>query len=630
MFTDMVGYTASTQTDEARTLEMLRSQEELVRPLLDFHHGREIKSTGDGFLVEFDSALKATECALDIQRQFHDRAPPGIAGPMRLRIGIHLGDVVERGTDILGDAVNIAARIEPVAEPGGICVSGAVRDQVWNKVPVPLEKLPTTALKGLQVALEIYRVVLPWTAGESRPANLGPAGLAVLPFANISPDPKDEYFADGLTEELITVLSQLAGLRVIARTSVTPYKSTTKGVSQIGAELGVSSILEGSVRKAGNRLRITAQLIDVGSQGHVWANTYDRELDDVFALQSEMAKQVAEALKVRLVIGEVDRLDRRPLPRPESYLEYLKGRTSLQRLDQASLRAAREHFERAVALDERNALAHAGLADAERILGGVYRHVPQEQWEATSREHAARAIELDPNLAEAHTSLALAFWDDYDYPNAEKEIELAIALNPSLAWARGVHADMLADLARVDDALREFAVAEQLDPLSSFVLGEQFNLLLDVRGPDEAEPLLERIGRADGRGLVYHLARSSLCFNRGDLPAFREEVNHLNELLPGQPEVAVAYAIYAAATGESERARELLKPIEGLAADVRPDGGLASAYARLGDLDACFRWLDAAFEAKKISVRSWRLSPRLSRVREDPRFPALLRKMNLA
>ena len=191
MFTDTVGYTAATQTDEARTLETLQRQQELIRPLLGTHSGREIKSTGDGFLVEFDSALQATQCAVDIQRRIYERNAEGSGPPIRIRVGIHLGDVVARGSDILGDAVNIAARIEPVAEPGGICVSGAVREQVWNKIPDKLEKLPSTALKGLEVSMDIYRVVLPWLARGASTASAGPTGIAVLPFANISPDPKD-------------------------------------------------------------------------------------------------------------------------------------------------------------------------------------------------------------------------------------------------------------------------------------------------------------------------------------------------------------------------------------------------------------------------------------------------------
>ena len=624
MFTDTVGYTAATQADEAQTLDLLRRQQELIRPLLDAHQGREIKSTGDGFLVEFDSALKATQCAVDIQRRIFERNAEGALTPIRIRIGIHLGDVVQSGTDILGDAVNIAARIEPTAEPGGISVSGAVREQVWNKIPDKFEKLPPTALKGLQLSMEIYRVILPWSIQEKASHGAAPTGLAVLPFSNISPDPKDEYFADGLTEEMITVLSQLKDLRVIARTSVTPYKSTSKGVAQIGTELGVSSVLEGSVRKAGNRLRITVQLIDVSSQGHLWAGTYDRELDDVFALQTEMAKQVAEALKVKLLAPEAARLEHRQPPRPESYLEYLQGRTSLHGIGEADMRAAQGHFERAIQLDEGNAAAHAGLADSHRLLGGLYHHLPKADWEELSRMHARRAIELDENLAEAHASLATILWDDWEFAAAEKEFQLAIALNPSFAWARMGYGNLLADTGRPEEALRELALAEQLDPLSSLVLSSEANLLTFLRRLDEAEVEIGKLGRVEGSGLLYHNSWFFLHMVRGEKESLNDDVRHFEELFPGRPELVTAYAAIAAINGDKGRARELLQSVEGLPEPIRPDSQLASVYASLGDIDKAFEWLDVCVEFKRLGIQFWRLDPSLAHIRSDPRFPALL------
>jgi adenylate cyclase len=330
MFTDMVGSTALAQANEVEALRLRDEQQVLIRRLVPAHHGREIKSLGDGFLVEFDSALHAVQCAIAIQQAVRERIDPEEVPPLRLRIGIHLGDVEVRGTDIVGDSVNVASRIESLAEPGGICVTEPVFGQVHNKVALRLEKIGPAALKGVQFPVSVYRVALPREGdGDVPPSGVSP-GLAVLPFSNISPDPNDAYFADGLTEELITVLSQMGGLRVIARTSVASYKSTTKGVAQIGSELRVSSLLEGSVRKAGTRLRVTAQLIDVGSEGHLWAKSYDRELDDIFAVQSELAHEVAEALKVELRASESARMEHRPSVRTDSYLAYLKGRIRLQ------------------------------------------------------------------------------------------------------------------------------------------------------------------------------------------------------------------------------------------------------------------------------------------------------------
>ena len=630
MFTDTVGYTASTQTDETRTLQLLRDQEELVRPLFAAHHGREIKSTGDGFLVEFDSALKATQCAVDIQRGIYERNAQAGVAPFQVRIGIHLGDVEERGSDILGDAVNIAARIEPTAEPGGICVSGAVHEQIWNKLPAKLEKLPPKALKGLQVPTDIYRVVLPWTVGERPSATSGPTRLAVLPFANISPDPKDEYFADGLTEEMITVLSQLRELRVIARTSVTPYKSTSKGVSQIGTELGVDAILEGSVRKAGDELRITVQLIDVDTEEHTWSTTYDRKLEKVFAVQADVAKQVAEALEVSLRAAEEARLETRPAVRPDSYLAYLKGRTMLHTTSIDSLKEAKEQFELAISLDPNNAAAHSGLADATRLMGWWHPDAPHAVWDETSRRLAARAVELDPNLAEAHASLALVLWDDYDYVAAEKEIQRALSLNPSYSLAHNAYANILQDEARVDEALRELTLAEAADPLWFHNLGHLIVLLLWMGKFDEALVKIQRVGELKPSSSDYYLDLAYYYLQRSDLEACAKEYNRYMETDAEPRWKRLNLAVHLALSGEKEQARDLLRREESLPGSHEVDWAVAYTYAELGDLDECFRLLEMMVARHEVALQRWRLDPRLEHVRKDPRFQLLLKKMNLA
>ena len=634
MFTDMVDYTARTQNDERGTLQLLREQEEIVGPMIGSYGGRLVKSTGDGFLAEFPSALQAVECAIAVQERLRSRnALPGVV-PIELRIGVHLGDVEQRGEDIFGDAVNLAARVQTAADASGIAISQQVFDQVRNKLARSFDKLGPTSLKGIQMPVDLYRVALGETdrASASR-AGTGPEDsnrIAVLPFSNISPDPKDSYFSDGLTEEVISVLSHIRALRVIARTSVEPYKASPKPIAQVARELGVRWILEGSVRKAGNRLRITTQLIDAPTQEHRWAETYDRELTDVFEVQSEMAKRVAAALEIQLVTGDTSRLDHRTARNPESYLEYLRGRAVMRGVEESTLRAALQHFERAVELDEQNAAAHAGLSDAHQVLGSIYRHLPRERWRMESTTHALRAIELDPDLAEAHTSLGINLREGEDFARAEEEFRKAIALNPSLAWARIFYAGILADTGQAEAALKEFEVARKLDPSSIIVVAEQAALLTATGRLNEARAALEKLGELDGHGLLYADRRADLELSTGDIAGFRMSVERFDVLLPGRSEILPARAQVEIHEGHLDLAHNLLEQAKALPEPERPDGGIAAAYAAMGDLDACFQWLESARQSGKFSPRLWRYGARFAATRADPRFGVLLRRMNLA
>ena len=629
MFTDMVGYTAGAQADESATLALRKEQENLIRPVLAAHQGRRVKSTGDGFLLEFESALKATECALNIQRRIHERNARAEVKPIRLRIGIHLGDVEEQGTDIFGDAVNIAARIEPVAEPGGICLTGAVYEQIRNKIPAKLEKLPPTTLKGVNLPVDIYRVELPWTDRPPAPEFSKSSGLAVLPFTSISPEPKDEYFADGLTEELITVLSHLPELRVIARTSIMQYKATNKPVSQIGSELHVASVLEGSVRKAGNHLRVTAQLIDVGSEGHHWASTYDREMDDIFAVQADLAKEVAEALKIELRPVEVARLAAKPPIRPDSYLAYVRGRTLMHDWAIAARIAAKEQFELAISLDPKNAAAHAGLADISHWIGWSELGLSRKKWNETVRQLVARAIELDPDLGEAHTSLANILWDDFDYAQAEKEIKRAISLNPNDAPAHHTYAAMLQDQGRAEEALAELALAEAVDPYSVLQLHNTADLLIWLRRFDQAFVKIQKLRELDPKGQLPHGTLAGYYLARSDREACLREVQKFIELEPDPRAKAIEIAWSHALAGETKAARTILEHDASL--PVAPHTGeyAAMAHAELGDLDGCFRELERMRKSHFLAFQRWRLDPRYGHIRSDPRFHALMRKMNL-
>jgi adenylate cyclase len=631
MFTDIVGFTAATQANESDALKMLQEQEELVRPLLAAHQGREIKSTGDGFLVEFDSALRAVECAIDIHRRLQERNSQRTAPPIRLRIGVHLGDVEERGHDIFGDAVNIASRVEAFAGPGGLCISGPVFDQVRNKIPQTLESLGSQSLKNVRFPVEIYRVVLPWTTPGPPSEAPDAARLAVLPLASISPDSKDAYLADGLTEELITVLSNLRGLRVIARTSVSQYKSSSKSISQIGAELGVTSVLEGSVRKEGDQLRITVQLIRVASQEHVWARTYDRKLDSVFAVQTEIARLVAKRLRVKVRSSEEARLQARPHVRSDSYLAYLKGRSLLQQvISNESLEQAKDQFELAIALDPRNAAAHSGLADTTRQVGWYYRGGPRAVWDETARRLTTRAIELDPNLAEAHASLGLLRWDDLDYAGAEEEFQRALSLNPSYSLGHFWYAVLLEDQARAEEALSELTLAEGADPLSSKNLFQLSCLLIWLGRFEDALPKIEKLGELEPSGRGYHNVLARYHLARAELALALREVQRVEEATAEPRLKPVIRSLYLALAGKAEEARALLRREDELP-EFPPAAWLIGwSYAEMKDLDECFRWLDRALRSHNLPLQQFRLDPRLDHVRSDARFRHLLVKMNLA
>src|SRR5467141_3119771 len=401
MFTDMAGYTALGQRNESLSLALAEEQRKLLRPVFNRHRGREIKTMGDAFLIEFSNVMDAVRCSYDVQRasrEFNISQPTDQR--IILRIGLHLGDVVESEGDISGDAVNIASRIQPLAEDGGICVTRQVYDQVQNKFELPLKSLGSRSLKNVSAPLEVYRMVLPWEKEQkTTAAQLDASRVAVLPFANMSPDPGDSYFADGITEEIISTLSGVSGLNVISRTSVMGYKGTTKRVKEIGGELEAGSVLEGSFRKAGNKIRVTAQLIDVREDRHVWAHSYDRNLDDVFGVQTDIAKQVSDALRVKILAPEANRIERKPTESTKAYTQYLRGRFHLNRRNIEDIKKGEQYFDHAVREDPEFALGYVGVADCNELLSFNW-HIEAEARHEKAKTMIAKALEIDRDLAE--------------------------------------------------------------------------------------------------------------------------------------------------------------------------------------------------------------------------------------
>jgi adenylate cyclase len=631
MFTDIVGFTASAQSNEADALRTLGEQEDLVRPLFRIHQGREIKSTGDGFLVEFDSALHAVQCAIGIQQQIQARnARPGVTR-VQLRIGVHLGDVEERDGDIFGDAVNIASRIPALAPPGGVCLSGEVFNQVRNKIPNTLEKLEPQMLKNVRFPLDLYRVVLGSAGHGTDPGLPVLPRIAVLPLVNISPDPKDEYFADGLTEELISVLSQIRGIRVIARTSVSQYKGTTKPVAQIGAELGVSSILEGSVRKVDNQLRISVQLIDARSEEHRWAMTYDRKLENVFAIQADVAERTAQALKVELVASERAAIQERPTSNLAAYESYLRGIEAFQRStgfgSEEADKEAVKYFEEAIREDPQFSGAYSSLAS--HLIGAMGITRPGKEVFPRARELVVRALELNPSSSDAHTALGnLAMQMDLDWARAESEFREAIALNPSASTAHFWYGFLLGVLQRYEEAKRQYLTAVELDPLWPVA---RLNLAATYAASGDygsAIAMLEKMDQSSPGNPGIRTALAVYYTNSGrtgDAIQAIEFLKGATDLFPRASRSGIL-----ALLGRPEESRALMADLDaGKFEEYAPPLMRAFFFAAWGEKEKALALLERDYrEGDRLLWNSYQFEL-LDPIRSDPRFVAMLRAMNL-
>ena len=636
MFTDMVDYTTMSEKNETLALALLDEHRGLLRPVFARHGGREIKTIGDGFLVEFPSALEAVRCALEIQQLMYKRnqSVPS-ERKILLRVAIHLGDVEHRDGDIYGDAVNIASRVQSLADPGGICITRQVFDHVRNNEEFRTVALGQSVLKSVQTPTEVYRVLPPTEDTKLTKSDaLEPRRVAALPLAILSSDHQDEYFADGLTEEIINTLSSIPGLNVIARTSVMKYKQATKSVGEIGRELKVGTILEGSVRKAGSRLRITLQLIDVGSEAPIWAQKYDRELEDVFKIQSDIAERVAEALKVQ-VLRDNRRLIEEKAPEDiGAYVLYLRGRYYWNKRTREDLEKATSYFGEAIQKDPNYALAHAGMADCYTLMGR-HLYLPTKEAFEKARDYANRALELNENLAEAHTSLAAVLMNyDWDWDKAEEQFKHAIQLNPNYATAHYWLSVLLQTTGRLQDSVTATQKAQILDPLSPIIgMGVvQAYLFLEQydRAIDECHKYLEM----NPSFVVAHDFLLHLQVHKGLFEDAGEEARRLVEISERKAEAMAHVAYVYAASGKIEEAKKLF---EESMADPKADPGLGysnptifiTVYSILGDQDSGFRWAEKALESGKISFPTLRFSPDLKKFRTDPRYNSLLAKAGL-
>jgi TolB-like protein len=465
--------------DETGTLERLKSlRRELVQPGITERKGRIVKLMGDGLLAEFPSVVEAVQCAVDIQQSMGEReADLPDDRRIRLRIGVNLGDIIVEGSDIYGDGVNVAARLEALADPGSICVSGTVFDHVKGKVDVGFSDLGEQRVKNIDQPIRVYRIALEGTAGASGTgdASVAPAAvlqlpskpsIAVLPFNNMSGDPEQEYFSDGITEDIITELSRFRSLFVIARNSSFAYKGQSVNIREIARDLGVAYVVEGSVRIAANRVRITAQLIEAEKGNHVWAERYDRDMEDIFAVQDEVTRSIVSTLVGRLKGADVDRAKLKRTENMTAYDFFLRGKEQIEFGTKAEIGLARQNFERAVELDHGYSQAHAWLAwthfyDFE--LG--FSDDPDESY-ALGLSCAHRAVEIDNADAWAHAGLAYGYAYGRQFDLCEVHIERASTLNPNDADLYSLKGLFLAYLGNTAAGIESSEVARRLNPFA--------------------------------------------------------------------------------------------------------------------------------------------------------------------
>jgi adenylate cyclase len=465
---DVVGYSRLMEADEAGTLRALKERRKsILEPTIRGHGGRLVKVMGDGVLVEFGSAVNAVTAAIALQKKMAGRneGEPE-ARRVVLRIGINLGDVIGEGSDIYGEGVNIAARLEALAEPGGICISGKVHDEVRGKIDAVMDDMGENRLKNIERPVRAFRIPVERTSSESgaKPARREKPSIAVLPFTNMSGDPEQEYFSDGITEDIITEISRFRDLMVIARNSSFAFKGAPISIAKVAGELGVAYLLEGSVRRSGNRVRITAQLIDADTGGHIWAERYDREITDMFAVQDEITQKIVGMLAVGL---EDDALERAKRKHPENLVAYehwLRGKRLLWTVGQNNLEA-RRHFENAAKTDPSFSRAYSGLAVTHQ-MEALDLPTAAEGRSAYDRafECAQKALALDEADYQAHIGLAWPCLYRGDHAGMKKHVDRALMLNPNDADSLANASYMLAMHGEADVAVACGEAAMRLNP----------------------------------------------------------------------------------------------------------------------------------------------------------------------
>ena len=600
---DVAGYSRLMERDEAGTLaELMERQAAIIDPLIAQGGGRIVKTLGDGFLAEFGSPVNAVTFAVDMQQASEARnANLPEDRRMSFRIGINLSEVIVEQNDVFGEGVNVASRLQAIAEPGSIFISESVYQQVQHQLALNFENAGKRQLKDTSGLTQAWRTGADTATARRRGHDSHQASVAVLPFINMSGDPEQDYFSDGITEDIITDLSKISALFVVSRNTAFAYKGTTQDLDRVAARLGVQYLLEGSVRKVNDRVRITAQLIDGRTNGHVWAERYDRKFEDIFELQDDISHAIVDALRLKMLPRERETISQRPTYNSEAYRFYLMGRSFFHRgHTRRFLRLAKQMFQRALDLEPDYAAAHAGIADCNSHLldAGDTSITTNEIF-----EQSERALAIDANLAEAHASKGLALYTAGRYEEAEASFERAIALKPDLFEAYFFYGRNCFNRGQYAKAAELFGKAAdfKLDDFRS--LGLQSMCFQSLGKLEEA--------RASAKAA---LARTEAA-------------------VAERPDDADALAFGAgllAALGENDRTRDWAER----ASIIEPDDfymhyNIACAYAILGEKELALDRLERIMGPSTLrSLQEFIMHDSdLDVLREHPRFVALLKRL---
>lgn len=632
MFTDMVGYTALMQTDEAAAVEK-RQRHKIVFDLsVERHHGKVLQYFGDGTLSIFSSAIDCVNCAIDIQQQLNQ--PPKVA----VRIGIHTGDISFDEEGIYGDGVNIASRIETLSVPGGIFISERVQEDVKNHKHIHTREMGYFEMKNVREPVHIFAIA---NEGLMVPAREDIKGktkqpvntVAVLPFVNLSSDPDNEYFSDGVTEELLNALTSLEGLRVTSRTSSFALKGRNEDIRDIAAKLNVEKIVEGSVRKSGNRVRITAQLINAADGFHIWSKTYDRDLTDIFQVQDEISKSIANKLRAVLSADHKhELLVRPPTDNLEAYSLFLKGKFYQNKETPEEMFRAISFFREAISLAPDFALCYAFIAASYAMLGSVGIVTPEEAYKEVVG-NSNQALLLDNTLSQAHVARAVGYlFFEWRWAEAFQSLQKAIELNPGATesyWVLGYYYLIMNDPAK---AVAAHEKAWTQDPLS-MSLARSLGIAYFYQHRYDDVIRISDMQLEVMPANWYALAIKGFSFGqKGDWRKAFDILITANELSAGSP-LSLSYLAYCyGKLGDKENASLLVKQIEDFHQHnpaLLKNEDLSFAWWGIGDYDKAFYYLFKAIDKKEEMLAYMVNSPLYAGLHDDPRFAAVKSSMNL-